>query len=98
TAHSDEILKQAGFDFSNDMPLLGVGEVLEESQRWEEATALYETYTRLFPRIVVAWNRLGKCYKQKGENGKSPELLDSIRSPAQRQQPGRGVAEGKVNR
>ena len=71
SAHDDQILKEAGFDFANDMPLLSVGEALEETRRWDEATALYETYTRLFPRIVVAWNRLGKCYEQKGKMEKA---------------------------
>jgi len=65
--NSDEILKTAGFDFDNDMQLLGVGERLEEAKKWEEGIALFETYTRLFPRIVVAWNRLGKCCLAKGD-------------------------------
>jgi len=47
--------------------LLGVGERLEEGEKWEEGIALFETYTRLFPRIVVAWNRLGKCRMAKGD-------------------------------
>ncbi len=65
--NSDEILKAAGFDFDNDMQLLGVGQRLEEAKKWEEGIALFETYTRLFPRIVVAWNRLGKCRMAKGD-------------------------------
>ncbi|MBC7776986.1 MAG: beta-lactamase family protein [Phycisphaerae bacterium] len=65
--NSDAILKAAGFDFDNDMQLLGVGERLEEAEKWDEGTALFETYTRLFPRIVVAWNRLGKCRLAKGD-------------------------------
>ena len=59
--NSDSILKASGFDFDNDMQLLGVGQRLEEAEKWAEGVALFETYTRLFPRIVVAWNRLGKC-------------------------------------
>ncbi|MDO8365645.1 MAG: hypothetical protein Q7T20_02525 [Saprospiraceae bacterium] len=43
----------AGFDYDNDMQLLGVGERLEEAQKWDEGIALFEAYTRLFPRIVV---------------------------------------------
>ncbi|MFN0215741.1 MAG: serine hydrolase [Saprospiraceae bacterium] len=65
--NADDILKNAGFDFDNDMQLLGVGERLEESQKWEEGIALFEAYTRLFPRIVVAWNRLGKCRLAMGD-------------------------------
>lgn len=65
--NSDAVLREAGFDFDNDMQLLGVGERLEEAEKWEEGVALFETYTRLFPRIVVAWNRLGKCRMAKGD-------------------------------
>lgn len=65
--NSDVILREAGFDFDNDMQLLGVGERLEEAEKWEEGIVLFETYTRLFPRIVVAWNRLGKCRMAKGD-------------------------------
>ncbi len=65
--NSQAILKNAGFDFDNDMQLLGVGERLMEAARWEEGIALYEVYTRLFPRIVVAWNQLGKCKKAMGD-------------------------------
>lgn len=68
TQNSDAILKAAGFDFDNDMQLLGVGERLEAAEKWEEGIALFETYTRLFPRIVVAWNRLGKCRMAKGDS------------------------------
>jgi len=67
TAHANEILKQSGFDFENDMQLLGVGEQLEENKKWDEGIALFKTYTELFPNIVVGWNRLGKCYQQKGD-------------------------------
>lgn len=65
--NSDAVLKSAGFDFENDMQLLGVGERLEEAKKWDEGIALFEVYTRLFPRIVVAWNRLGKCRLAKGD-------------------------------
>lgn len=65
--NSDEILRQAGFDFEDDMQLLGVGERLEEAEKWAEGVALFETYTRIFPRIVVAWNRLGKCRMALGD-------------------------------
>ncbi len=65
--NSDAILKNAGFDFDNDMQLLGVGKRLEENEKWAEGVALFETYTRLFPRIVVAWNRLGKCRMALGD-------------------------------
>lgn len=65
--NSRKVLEDAGFDFENDMQLLGVGERLEEAEKWEEGIALYETYTQLFPRIVVAWNRLGKCRQAQGD-------------------------------
>ena len=49
------------------MPLLGVGQQLEEAGKWDEGVELFETYTELFPNIVVAWNRLGKCREAKGD-------------------------------
>jgi CubicO group peptidase (beta-lactamase class C family) len=60
-ADNRSLLKNAGFDFKDDMLLLGAGEKLLEERRWEEGQALYEVYTELFPNIVVAWNHLGKC-------------------------------------
>lgn len=66
-ANSDAILKEANFDFENDMQLLGVGEQLMETEQWQEGVALYETYTTLFPGIVVAWNHLGRCKKALGD-------------------------------
>ncbi len=74
--HSDEILKRSGFDFENDMQLLGVGELLEENKKWDEGIALYNAYTIQFPRIVVAWNRLGICYRQKGDIPKAKECWE----------------------
>lgn len=65
--NSQKILQDAGFDFDNDMQLLGVGERLEEAEKWDEGIALFEVYTRLFPRIIVAWNRLGKCREATGD-------------------------------
>lgn len=65
---SNAILKDAGFDFENDMQLLGAGEQLMEAQQWAEGMALYEVYTNLFPKIVVAWNHLGRCRKALGDN------------------------------
>ncbi len=65
--NSRQILTEAGFDFDNDMQLLGVGERLEEAKKWDEGIALFEAYTQIFPRIVVAWNRLGKCREAKGD-------------------------------
>ncbi|HLF64354.1 MAG TPA: serine hydrolase domain-containing protein [Saprospiraceae bacterium] len=66
-ANSEKILKDAGFDFENDMQLLGAGEQLMEAEQWEEGIALYTVYTSLFPRIVVAWNHLGRCKKAIGD-------------------------------
>lgn len=65
--NSHNILQDAAFDFENDMQLLGVGERLEEAGKWKEGVALYQVYTQLFPRIVVAWNRLGKCLEATGD-------------------------------
>ncbi len=65
--NSDDILKKAGFDFENDMLLLGVGERLIDAQQWEQGPALYEVYTQLFPKIVVSWNHLGRCRKALGD-------------------------------
>ncbi len=69
--NSDLVLKEAGFDFENDMQLLGVGERLEKSGKWAESVALFEAYTRLFPNIVIAWNRLGICHKSLGDMAKA---------------------------
>jgi CubicO group peptidase (beta-lactamase class C family) len=71
--NSTAVLKEAGFDFENDMILAAVGEQLEEAGKWDEGIALYKSYTELFPRIVVGWNRLGKCYMEKGEKQKAKE-------------------------
>ncbi len=65
--NNNAILKEAGFDFENDMQLLGVGEQLMEAEQWESGIALYNIYTTLFPRIVVAWNHLGRCKKAVGD-------------------------------
>lgn len=86
--NSKEILSECGFDFENDMQLLGVGEALEENNQWKEATALYQVYTHYFPQIVVAWNRLGKCYAHNGDMPKAKECwttsvaLRSVNNPA----------------
>jgi len=86
--NSKEILTEAGLDFEDDMPLLGAGEVLEEKQQWKEAIALFEAYIFYFPRIVVAWNRLGKCYAQQGDMQKAKDCwttsvsLRNVNNPA----------------
>lgn len=67
TENSDALLRNAGFDFENDMQLLGVGKRLEEAEKWAEGVALFEVYTKLFPKIVIAWNRLGICRKELGD-------------------------------
>lgn len=64
--NAEAILRDAGFDFENDMQLLGVGEQLMEAQQWKEAISLYQVYTNLFPHIVVAWNHLGLSQKSNG--------------------------------
>lgn len=65
--NSKLILSNAGFDFKDDMQLLGVGERLMEIEKWEEGESLYLTYTSLFPNIVVAWNHLGQCKFKLGD-------------------------------
>lgn len=65
--NSEAVLRNAGFDFDNDMQLLGVGKRLEEAGKWAEGVALFEVYTKLFPKIVIAWNRLGICRKELGD-------------------------------
>lgn len=72
----DEVLRQAGFDFEDDMILFGVGEKLKAEMRWENARSLYTVYSKLFPNIVVAWNQLGRCYKQLGNNTKARECFE----------------------
>lgn len=66
-ANSQAILKAAGFDFKDDMLLLGVGERLLDAEEWQLGVALYEVYTELFPNIVVAWNHLGRCKNGLGD-------------------------------
>ncbi|MCF8244575.1 MAG: beta-lactamase family protein [Saprospiraceae bacterium] len=61
------ILKNAGFDNEDDMLLLGVGERLLDEEKWQEGLALYEVYTRLFPKIIVSWTHLGRCRKELGD-------------------------------
>ncbi len=65
--NSQVILKNAGFYFQDDMLLLGVGERLLDAEDWTNGLALYEVYSQLFPRIVVAWNHLGRCKKGLGD-------------------------------
>ncbi len=67
TENSQAVLRNAGFDFENDMQLLGVGKRLEEAEKWAEGESLFEVYTKLFPKIVIAWNRLGICRKAIGD-------------------------------
>ena len=74
--NSRQILTDAGFNFENDMQLLGVGERLEEAKKWAEGIALFDTYTQLFPRIVVAWNRLGKCRAAIGDKAGAREAWE----------------------
>jgi Flp pilus assembly protein TadD len=67
TENRGMVLRNAGFDFEKDIQLLGVGKRLEEAEKWMEGAALFEVYTKLFPNIVVAWNRLGICRKALGD-------------------------------
>jgi CubicO group peptidase (beta-lactamase class C family) len=69
--HYETMLKEAGFDFENDMILLGVGELLQEENKVDDAVHLFIVYTKLFPRIVVAWNQLGRAYLQLGQKEKA---------------------------
>jgi tetratricopeptide (TPR) repeat protein len=72
----NEVLKQAGFDFEDDMILFGVGEKLKADTQWENALSLYKVYAKLFPNIVVAWNQMGRCYKQLGNSAKAKECFE----------------------
>ena len=75
TAHYNELLKQAGFDFENDMQLLGAGERLMEDEKWNDAIQLFIVYTKLFPRIVVAWNKMGRSYLKLNNKEKAKECF-----------------------
>ncbi len=75
TAHYNEILKQAEFDFENDMQLLGAGERLMENEKWNDAIQLFIVYTKLFPRIVVAWNKMGRSYLKLNNKEKAKECF-----------------------
>ena len=67
------ILSSAGFDFDNDMILEASAEQLLAVGKTEEAMALYEVYAQLFTKIVLPWNRLGKCYEKQGNKEKANE-------------------------
>ncbi len=69
--HHQTLLKEAGFDFEDDMILLGVGELLLEAGKVTDAVHLFTVYTQLFPRIVVAWNQLGRAYVQLNQKEKA---------------------------
>jgi hypothetical protein len=69
--HYEAVLKDAGFDFEDDMILLGVGELLLEANNVNDAVHLFTVYTKLFPRIVVAWNQLGRAYLQLDQKEKA---------------------------
>jgi CubicO group peptidase (beta-lactamase class C family) len=47
----------------DDMILLEVGQKLIEERKAEEALVLYQYYTNVFPKIVVAWNDMGDVYQ-----------------------------------
>lgn len=61
-----------GYSLEDDMVLFFAGQALLEEKEADKAVALYEFYTRKFPRIVVAWNDLGDAWLLKGatENAK----------------------------
>lgn len=68
TANIEQALTEHGYDLENDdMQLLAAGEPLLTAGKAEEAIALYQLYTRKFPRIVVAWNDLGDAYLLKND-------------------------------
>jgi CubicO group peptidase (beta-lactamase class C family) len=55
------------YPLDDDMVLFFAGQALLAEQKADEAIALYQFYTRKFPRIVVAWNDLGDAYLLKNE-------------------------------
>ena len=69
--HYNDILKETGFDFKNDMILLDAGQLLEDKKLWDGGISLYESCTKLFPNIIIGWNRLGYCHLQKGDKEKA---------------------------
>jgi len=74
--HYEAVLKAAGFDFENDMILFGVGELLVEANKSNDAVHLFTVYTKLFPRIVVAWNQLGRAYVQLNQKEKAKACFE----------------------
>jgi CubicO group peptidase (beta-lactamase class C family) len=74
--HYEAVLKEAGYDFEDDMILLGVGELLLEDGKVTDAVHLFTVYTQLFPRIVVAWNQLGRAYLQLNQKQKAKACFE----------------------
>ncbi|MBX2961134.1 MAG: serine hydrolase [Cyclobacteriaceae bacterium] len=74
--HYEVVLKEAGFDFENDMILFGAGELLLEANNVNDAVHLFTVYTKLFPRIVVAWNQLGRAYLQLNHKEKAKACFE----------------------
>lgn len=73
----EEEFVKAKIVIEDDMILLEVGQKLMQEDKPLKALNLYKYYTKMFPRIVVAWNDMGdiylsennkeeaiKCYKQ----------------------------------
>ncbi|MBK7816327.1 MAG: serine hydrolase [Sphingobacteriaceae bacterium] len=73
----EEELAKAKLVIDDDMILLEVGQKLMQEDKPLKALNLYKYYTKMFPKIVVAWNDMGdiylsednkeeaiKCYKQ----------------------------------
>lgn len=67
TENIENELAANGYPLDDDMVLLFAGQALIAEKETEKAIALYEFYTRKFPRIVVAWNDLGDAWLLKGE-------------------------------
>ena len=73
----EEEFMKAKIAIEDDMVLLEVGQKLIQEDKALKALNLYKYYTKIFPKIVVAWNDMGdiylsenkkeeamKCYKQ----------------------------------
>jgi CubicO group peptidase (beta-lactamase class C family) len=58
-------LEKEKITVQDDMVLLDVGRRLMEESSTDEALSLYQYYTKIFPKIVVAWNDMGDLYQIK---------------------------------
>lgn len=62
----DEEFSKAKISIEDDMVLLEVGQKLVQEDKPLKALNLYKYYTKMFPKIVVAWNDMGDIYLSEG--------------------------------